>query len=51
MDFKELKEKDNAYIAGTYSRFSAEIYDGDGATLRSEDGKTYIDFGSGIAVN
>lgn len=51
MDFQELKEKDGAYIAGTYNRFSADIYDGKGATLRSEDGKEYIDFGSGIAVN
>ena len=51
MDFQELKEKDSAYIAGTYSRFAAEIYEGNGATLRSADGKEYIDFGSGIAVN
>ena len=51
MDFQELKKKDGAYIAGTYNRFAAEIYEGEGATLRSEDGKEYIDFGSGIAVN
>lgn len=51
MDFRELKEKDGAYVAGTYNRFSADIYEGKGATLRSEDGKEYIDFGSGIAVN
>lgn len=51
MDFKELQEKDKTFIANTYSRFSAEIYEGEGATLRAEDGKEYIDFGSGIAVN
>lgn len=51
MEFRELKEKDGKFIAATYTRFSAEIYDGNGATLRSEDGKEYIDFGSGIAVN
>lgn len=51
MDFRELQEKDGAYVAGTYNRFSADIYEGKGATLRSEDGKEYIDFGSGIAVN
>lgn len=51
MDFRELIEKDGAYVAGTYNRFSADIYEGKGATLRSEDGKEYIDFGSGIAVN
>ncbi len=51
MDFQELKEKDKSYIAATYSRFAAEIYEGKGATLRAEDGKEYIDFGSGIGVN
>lgn len=51
MEFKDLREKDSKFIANTYNRFSAEIYAGDGATLRSEDGREYIDFGSGIAVN
>lgn len=51
MNFSELKEKDKEYIAGTYNRFAVDIYEGNGATLRSADGKEYIDFGSGIAVN
>ena len=51
MKFDELKEKDKKFIAGTYNRFSAEIFEGQGATLRSSDGREYIDFGSGIAVN
>ena len=51
MVFKDLQEKDSAYIANTYSRFAAEIYSGQGATLCTEDGRRFIDFGSGIAVN
>lgn len=48
MDTKEL---DKAYIAGTYSRFDVAIKSGKGSILYGEDGKEYIDFGSGIAVN
>ncbi len=51
MSFTETKKLDEKYIAGTYKRFETEIFEGQGATLYSEDGKKYIDFGSGIAVN
>lgn len=51
MSFEELKNKDSQYIANTYNRFSADMERGEGATLYSEDGKKYVDFGSGIAVN
>ena len=51
MSFEELREKDQKYIANTYNRFPADIVRGEGATLYSEDGRKYIDFGSGIAVN
>ena len=51
MSFQELRERDQKYIANVYNRFSADICRGEGATLYSEDGKKFVDFGSGIAVN
>ena len=51
MGFEEIKEKDSKYIAHTYSRFQTDLCGGEGAVLCSEDGRQYIDFGSGIAVN
>lgn len=45
------KELDKAYVAGTYARFDVAIKSGKGSTLYDEDGNSYIDFGSGIAVN
>lgn len=45
------KELDKAYVAGTYNRFDAALKYGKGSTVYDEDGKEYIDFGSGIAVN
>lgn len=45
------KELDEEYVAGTYSRFDVALKSGKGSTLYDEDGKSYIDFGSGIAVN
>ena len=51
MSFEEIKDKDSRYIAGTYNRFQTDLYSGNGATLWSESGKKFVDFGSGIAVN
>ena len=51
MDFNEIKQLDNQYVANTYNRFLVDIEKGNGAKLYSADGKEYIDFGSGIAVN
>ncbi len=45
------KEADKKYIMGTYGRFDLEICGGKGSTLFGADGREYIDFGSGIAVN
>ena len=45
------KELDQTYVAGTYKRFDAALKYGKGSTIYDEDGKEYIDFGSGIAVN
>ena len=45
------KEKDQKYVAATYARFPVEIVSGKGALWYDENGKEYIDMGSGIAVN
>ncbi len=44
-------EKDNQYIMHTYGRFDLCLVSGKGSTLKDENGKSYIDFGTGIAVN
>ncbi len=41
----------NQYIAPTYARFDVAFVKGEGALLYDDAGKTYIDMGSGIAVN
>ncbi len=43
-------EKDRTYIAGTYARFPVSIVSGEGSLVQDEEGKSYIDLGSGIAV-
>ncbi len=48
MDTKQL---DKQYISGTYARFDVELVRGRGAYAYDAEGKTYIDLGSGIAVN
>lgn len=42
---------DRRYLAHTYNRFPLELSEGSGSLVRDRDGKTYIDLGSGIAVN
>ncbi len=44
------KELDNNYIAHSYGRFDVCLTNGKGSTLYDEEGKKYIDFGSGIGV-
>lgn len=51
MSFEDIQKKDRSYISSTYNRFPADLSTGEGATLYSESGKRYVDFGSGIAVN
>ncbi len=41
---------DKQYIAGTYKRFPVEIVSGKGSLVKDNNGKEYIDMGSGIAV-
>ncbi len=47
----DIKQLDSTYIAPTYARFPVVLTSGKGAMLKDEDGKEYIDMGSGIAVN
>ncbi len=44
-------EKDKQYIANTYGRFPVTLVSGHGATSVDENGKEYIDMGTGIGVN
>ena len=46
-----IKQLDRDYIMPTYGRFDLCITSGKGSTLFDENGKKYIDFGTGIAVN
>ena len=46
----DIREMDAAYVAGTYKRFPLQIVSGKGSIVRDEEGKEYIDMGSGIAV-
>jgi len=44
-------EKFNEHIMGTYGRYPLVMESGDGRTATDENGKKYIDFGSGIGTN
>jgi hypothetical protein len=46
-----IKELDKKYVMGTYGRFPVAIVSGKGSLLYDDEGKEYIDMGSGIAVN
>ncbi len=46
-----VKELDKAYVANTYNRFPLQIAGGKGSVVWDENGKEYIDLGTGIAVN
>ena len=46
-----IKNKTDTYIASSYTKFNLELVRGEGALLFDSDGNSYIDLGSGIAVN
>lgn len=46
-----IKETDGRVIAATYARFPIVIERGKGSLVYDENGKEYIDLGTGIAVN
>ncbi len=47
----DIRETDSTYIAHTYARAPLVAVRGEGALVWDEDGKEYIDLGSGIGVN
>lgn len=49
-EYMNTKEIDKKYIAHSYGRFDVALAKGKGSTLFDEEGKEYIDFGSGIGV-
>ena len=46
-----IKEIDKEYIAPTYTRFPVCLVKGNGSVVYDDEGKEYIDLGTGIAVN
>ena len=46
----EVKNIDNLFVANTYARFPVEIISGKGSLCYDENGKEYIDLGTGIGV-
>ena len=51
MDSKEIIEQYNSAVIGSYGRLDLALGSGSGALGTDADGKTYIDFGSGIGTN
>jgi len=46
----DIVSMDKEYVAGTYGRFPVELAEGKGSIVKDENGKEYIDLGSGIGV-
>jgi len=44
-------DKFNSHVMGTYGRFDLVLENGENRTSTDENGKTYIDFGSGIGTS
>lgn len=51
MSLEEVKNLDDAYVMHTFSRSPVEFVGGEGMYLEDADGKKYLDFLAGIAVN
>ncbi len=45
-----IKQIDKQFVAPTYNRFNVQIVSGKGSVVYDENGKEYIDMGSGIGV-
>ncbi len=46
----QIKQKDQEFVANTYARFPVTIVSGKGSEVYDDQGKRYIDMGSGIGV-
>ncbi|NWF76610.1 MAG: acetylornithine transaminase [Nitrospirae bacterium] len=51
MEYKKLFEESNRYIMNTYKRYPVVLRKGRGMKVWSSDGKEYLDFVAGVAVN
>ena len=51
MNTEKVISRDNDYILHTYGRSRVVLAEGEGMTARDADGKSYLDFTSGIGVN
>jgi predicted acetylornithine/succinylornithine family transaminase len=51
MEMKKLIDESNLYIMNTYKRFPIVLRKGRGMKVWSADGKEYLDFVGGVAVN
>lgn len=51
MTFEEIKQTEQQYYAKTFSRFDRCFVRGEGCLLTDLEGRTYLDFLGGIAVN
>ena len=47
----DIKALDKQYVANTYNLFALQIVSGKGSVVTDDNGKDYIDLGTGIAVN
>lgn len=50
MDIKKIKQEDSQFVANTYARFDLLLESAEDGVLLGE-GKSYLDFGSGIGVS
>lgn len=51
MDIRKVLEESNRYLMHTYKRFPVVLRKGRGMKVWSQDGKEYLDFVGGVAVN
>ena len=51
MDIRKVLEESNRYLMHTYNRFPVVLRKGRGMKVWSQDGKEYLDFVGGVAVN
>lgn len=51
MTLEEIKQQHDAALMPTYGRFPVALAQGKGAVATDVEGRSYIDFGSGIGVN
>ncbi|MDR3216677.1 MAG: aspartate aminotransferase family protein [Clostridiaceae bacterium] len=50
-EFERIKKQDNEYFMNVYAPYDIAFVSGDGCTLTDSEGKKYVDFLGGIAVN